>query len=109
LSASLEQSDWSLLAALHYRSGFVNPMSISEDFIGGYRADLTTRVPGYWTVDVGGQWRPDRHWTLTANVRNITNRSPVLMHVASSYFEGVDTRFASYYGRTLKLKAEYKF
>lgn len=109
LSASLEQSDWSLLAALHYRSGFVNPMSLSQNYIGGPRTELTTRIPGYWTVDVGVQWRPDRHWTLTANVRNITNRSPVLMHVASSYFEGVDTRFASYYGRTLKLKAEYKF
>jgi hypothetical protein len=29
--------------------------------------------------------------------------------VKSSYFLGADTRFANYFGRTLKLKAEYKF
>jgi hypothetical protein len=29
--------------------------------------------------------------------------------LTSGILQGVDTRYANYYGRTLKLKAEYKF
>ncbi len=108
LSVGLERAEWSVLTALNYRSGFTSPMTLYT-VIGGPGIDVESHVPGFWTVDLSGRWQPDRSWILMASVQNLTNRNPPWMHVISSVFEGVDTRFANYYGRTLKLKAEYKF
>ncbi len=96
------------MTALNYRSGFTNTMTTAP-FIGGSETVTQTRVPGFWSLDIGGRWQPDRSWTLMANVQNLTNQYPPLMIVSSSYLLGVDTRYANYYGRTLKIKAEYKF
>jgi len=46
---------------------------------------------------------------LAAGIQNLTDRNPSIVLNSYSYFTGVDTRYANYYGRTLKLKAEYKF
>ena len=108
LNASLERAQWSVMTALHHRSGFANTMT-TYTFIGSSDEVMETRVPGFWTLDLGGRWQPDRSWTLVANIQNVTNRNPPLMVVKSSYFLSADTRFANYFGRTLKLKAEYKF
>ena len=108
LSASLERAQWHVMTALHYRTGFANTMS-TYAFLGGPETVIETRVPGFWTLDMGGRWQADKAWTLVANVQNVTNRYPPLMMVQSSNFLGADTRFANYYGRTLKLKAEFKF
>jgi iron complex outermembrane receptor protein len=108
LTASLERAAWSVMTALNYRSGFTNTMTTAP-FIGGSETVTQTRVPGFWSLDIGGRWQPDRSWTLMANVQNLTNQYPPLMIVSSSYLLGVDTRYANYYGRTLKIKAEYKF
>lgn len=109
LSAGLEKGNWNVLTVLNYRSGFSNTMALKTTIDGTEDVQVDTRVPGFWTIDLGGQWKPDRAWTLTAHIQNLSNRTPSWMLVDSSYLLGVDTRFANYYGRTIKLKAEYKF
>jgi len=42
-------------------------------------------------------------------VSNLLDKEPPLRLLTSGVLQGVDTRYANYYGRTLKLKAEYKF
>lgn len=107
-SAHLEQSEWQMSAGFNYRSGFENTMLLAQS-IGGNSSALTTRVAGFWTLDIAGRWKPTPSWTLAAGIQNLTNRNPPIVLDAYSYFTGVDTRFASYYGRTLKIKTEYKF
>ncbi len=109
LSAGLEKANWNVLTVLNYRSGFSNTMALTTTFNGTEDVRVNTRVPGFWTVDLGGNWKPDKAWTLTAHIQNLTNRTPSWMLVDSAFLLGVDTRFANYYGRTIKLKAEYKF
>lgn len=108
LSASLEQSDWNAMVAWNYRSGFDNTMLLMQS-INGNTSELTSRIPGHWTMDVGGRWQASKAWTWAATIQNLTDRNPPIMFNNYAYFAGVDTRYASYYGRTLKLKAEYKF
>lgn len=109
LSGTLEKSQGHGTVALNYRSGFMHTMWLASYIGGDTNTPVETRIPGYWTLDLSGQWRPSKNWTLTGHVQNLTQRYPVRMLVTSSIFSGVDTRFASYYGRTVKLKAEYKF
>jgi outer membrane receptor protein involved in Fe transport len=109
LSAGLERGDWNVLTALNYRSGFSNTMALTTAIYSTEDVWINTRVPGFWTVDLGGNWKPDKAWTLTAHIQNLTNRTPSWILVESAYLLGVDTRFANYYGRTIKLKAAYKF
>ena len=108
LMASLERSDWNAMAALNYRSGFDNTVLLMQS-INGSTSELTSKVPSYWTIDVGGRWQVSNALTLVAAIQNLTDRDPPIMLNSYSYFTGADTRYANYYGRTLKLKAEYKF
>lgn len=109
LAAGLDRATWSVITALNYRSGFVNPMQLTTAINDGDTVEIDTRVPGFWTLDLSGRWQPDRKWTVAASIQNLTNQNPPWMLIQSSYFAGIDTRYANYYGRTLKLKTEYKF
>lgn len=108
LSANLERSEWNVMTTLHYRSGFENTMLLTQS-IGGTTSAFTSQVAGFWTLDVAGRWQASKAWTLAAGIQNLTDRNPPILLNSYSYFTGVDTRYANYYGRTLKLKAEYKF
>lgn len=108
LSATLERSEWRVMTMLNYRSGFENTMLLTQS-LGDNTSVVTSQVSGFWTMDVAGRWQASRAWTLAAGIQNLTARNPPLMLNSYAYFTGVDTRYANYYGRTLKLKAEYKF
>ncbi len=108
LSANLEESEWNVMTTFHYRSGFENTMLLTQS-IGSTTSAFTSQVAGFWTLDIAGRWQASKAWTLAAGIQNLTDRNPPLVLNGYSYFTGVDTRYANYYGRTLKLKAEYKF
>jgi iron complex outermembrane receptor protein len=108
LSANLEQSAFNVVTTLNYRSGFENTMLLTQS-IGGNTSTFTSQVAGFWTLDVTGRWQASKAWNLAAGIQNLTDRNPSIVLNSYSYFTGVDTRYANYYGRTLKLKAEYKF
>ncbi|MFM6993278.1 MAG: TonB-dependent receptor plug domain-containing protein [Rhodoferax sp.] len=107
-SAGLEQANWIALAALNYRSGFENTMLLAQN-IYGTATDVIGQVSGFWTLDLNSRWQASKAWALSASLQNLTDRQPPTVFNTASYFAGADTRMANYYGRTLRLKAEYKF
>lgn len=108
MSLGLEQSNWSVVSTVNYRSGNQETASLLNLVTGEY-TDIERRVPSFWTLDLGARWLPQRQWTLSAHMANLTDKTPPLRLDSTGVLNGVDTRYANYYGRTLKLKAEYKF
>ncbi|WP_158271591.1 TonB-dependent siderophore receptor [Limnohabitans sp. 2KL-1] len=108
LSSQLERADWTGGASLHYRSGEQEKTVLID--ADGQQLDYTGRVPGYWTLDVASRWQIKPQWQLSASVVNLTNRLPPLrMAMQVNVLLGVDTRYANYLGRNLRVKMDYKF
>jgi len=108
LTMGLEQSGWNAITALNYRSGNTEVANLVNISTGAY-SDVFRKVPAFWTIDLGAQWQISHNLTFSSYMANITDRTPPLRLQAASTLNGVDTHYANYYGRTLKLKAEYKF
>jgi iron complex outermembrane receptor protein len=108
MSLGLEQSNWSIFSAVNYRSGNKETVSLLNLVTGEY-TDIERKVPAYWTLNLGARWQTHRQWTLSGLIANLTDKTPPLRLISTGIINGVDTRYANYYGRTLKLKAEYKF
>lgn len=103
----LEQGKWSTSAAINYRSGNTEDTYLGN--LDGETLPFLHKVASYWTLDLGARWTMGTNLTLGVAVNNALNKAPPLRLLTSGILQGVDTRYANYYGRTLKLKAEYKF
>lgn len=107
MRGTLEQGSWSAMASINYRSG--NTESINLENLDGERVPFTRKVPSYWTLDLGARWAVRSNMTFGITVNNALDKTPPLRLLGGDILQGIDTRYANYYGRTLKLKAEYKF
>lgn len=108
LSSVLERADLTVGVALHYRSGEQEKTVLMD--ADGEQLDYTGRVPAYWTWDLSSRWQVTPKLQLTASVVNVTNRLPPLrMAMEGNVLLGVDTRYANYLGRNLRVKMDYKF
>ncbi len=103
----LEQGKWNTSAAINYRSGNTEDTYLGN--LDGETVPFRHKVPSHWTLDLGARWSIGTKLTLGVAVNNALNKTPPLRLLTSGILQGVDTRYANYYGRTLKLKAEYKF
>jgi iron complex outermembrane receptor protein len=103
----LEQGTWSTSATINYRSG--NTENTTLENLDGERVPFFYKVPAYWTLDLGARWAIRSNLNLGVTVNNVMDTLPPLRLLTSGLLQGVDTRYANYYGRTLKLKMEYKF
>jgi len=98
-------------------SGFVDHLSGNRETLDAYdfstdtSQTLTRKVPGFWTLGLGAQWRQGPHWTWQALLSNALDKQPPLRLAitSSSGLNGVDTRYADPMGRSLKLRINYKF
>jgi outer membrane receptor protein involved in Fe transport len=108
MSLGLEQSSWSIISTLNYRSGNKETASLLNLETGEY-TDVERKVPAFWTLDLGARWQANRQWNVSSHISNLTDKTPPLRLISTGLINGIDTRYANYYGRTLKLKAEYKF
>lgn len=108
LSTLLERENWTGGVALHYRSSEQEKTVLIDP--DGQQLDYTGRIPAYWTLDMSSRWQIKPQLQLTTSVVNVTNRfSPLRMAVQSNVLLGVDTRYANYLGRNLRVKIDYKF
>jgi iron complex outermembrane receptor protein len=108
LSSMLERQDWTVGAALHYRSGEQEKTVLVD--ADGQQLDYTGRIPAYWTWDLSSRWQIKPKLQLTASLVNVANRLPPLrMAIQGNVLLGVDTRYANYMGRNLRVKMDYKF
>ena len=91
-----EQGPWKAGAIYRWQSGY-------EDY------DTVRKVGAYELLDIQGQYSVVKNLTVTAGVRNLLNREPPTT-VQQDYFQvGFDPTYADTKGRTLYLKASYKF
>ena len=91
-----EQGSWKAGARYYWQSGY-------EDY------DTVRRVGSYELFDLQGQYVGVKNLTLTAGVRNLFNRIPPTS-VQEDYFQvGFDPTYADVKGRTLYVRAGYKF
>lgn len=107
MRSSLEQGNWSTSAMINYRSGNTENTYLGN--MDGETVPFLHKVPSYWTLDLGARWAVQSNLTLGMTINNVLDKTPPLRLLSTNILQGVDTRYANYYGRTLKLKAEYKF
>lgn len=107
LNAVLDQGDWSVRASANYRSGNTETAVLSTPE--GDTVNFEHRVPAYWTLDLASQWAVQINLSLRVTLNNVLDKEPPQRLLTTGILQGIDTRYANYYGRTLKLKAEYKF
>ena len=108
LRTSLEQSQWSAHVAVNFRSGNTEATRLASAD-SNITIPFTHSVPSYWTLDIGGRWNATEKLTLSFALNNALDSTPPLRLLTENLLQGIDTRYANYYGRTLRLKAEYKF
>jgi iron complex outermembrane receptor protein len=108
MTLALEQSGWSIFSRLNYRSGNTETANLLNPMTDEYK-DIQRRVTSFWTLDLGTHWQASQRWTLSSHLLNLTDNTPPLRLASTGILNGVDTRYADHYGRTLKLKAEYRF
>lgn len=103
-----EQAQSSYAAVLHYRSGYYESaevVSLQDDS----STFVRNKVAGLLILDLRVRRELQRGLTVSAGLTNVFNKLPGIVFQTQNTGNGYDTRIASYYGRTLGLKAEYKF
>lgn len=107
LHGVLDKGHWSVRASANYRSGNTETTILTD--LAGNLANYEHKVPAFWTMDLASHWNVQKNLTLRFAVSNVLDKDPPQRLLTTGILQGVDTRYANYYGRTLKLKAEYKF
>ncbi|MET0208074.1 MAG: TonB-dependent receptor [Burkholderiaceae bacterium] len=85
----------------HYKSGYMDDPSLDEG--------AANRVGSYATLDLYGTYRPIKSLSLTAGVRNLTDRDPPLSYQQTVFQAGYDPRYTDATGRTFYVRGSYDF
>ncbi len=80
----------------HLKSGYVD-------------SDPTNYVGKYATLDVFGSWKATKGLTLTAGIRNLTDRDPPFSWQTQVFQSGYDPRYTDPTGRTYYVRGSYDF
>lgn len=107
LRSVLDRGHWSVSASANYRSGNTETATLSD--LVGNTVNYVHQVHAFWTLDLASRWEVQKNLTLSFALNNVFDKEPPQRLLTTGVLQGVDTRYANYYGRTLKLKAEYKF
>lgn len=108
LSAFLERPQWTMGAAIRYRSGDLERIRLVD--IDGRELDHTRRIPAHWTVDLSSRWQIKRQTSLSVSLINLENSLPPLrLALMNNVLLGVNTRHGHYWGRNLQVKMDHKF
>ncbi|HKO67164.1 MAG TPA: TonB-dependent receptor, partial [Burkholderiaceae bacterium] len=87
---------WSAAFVNRYKSGYADQTAPNE-------------VGSYSVFDLFGTWTGYKGVTLTAGVKNLFDEDPPLTNQVTVFQRGYDPRFTDPRGRTLMLRAAYKF
>lgn len=103
----LDKGEWSVRVSANYRSGNTETAILSDPE--GNFVNYEHKVAAFWTLDLASHWNVQKNFTVRFALNNVLDKEPPQRLMTTGLLQGVDTRYANYYGRTLKLKAEYKF
>ena len=95
-TASWSMGDWSALLAQRYKSGYVDQ-------------DGVNRVASYALHDFAVTWTGVKNLAVTAGINNLFDRDPPLSGQVTTFQRGYDPRFTDPLGRSIMLRAAYKF
>lgn len=107
LRTVLDRGHWSVSASANYRSGNTETAMLTD--LVGNTVNYVHSVHAFWTLDLASRWEVQKNLNLSFALNNVLDKEPPQRLLNTGVLQGVDTRYANYYGRTLKLKAEYKF
>ena len=105
-SLQLEREHWSVGVSWRYRSGNQETFDVKD--LEGQAMPYTHRVAGYGTLDFFARLQWSRHASLMLRIINVGNRLPPYRGVTNNVFNGIDTRYGSYEGRTVSVRLEYR-
>jgi iron complex outermembrane receptor protein len=108
LTSMLERPQWVSGFTLRYKTGY-QETAVLTDMDGNVR-EHSRRIPDHLTLDLLSRWQIQQNMALSVSLINATNRMPALrMAMNGNGLLGVNTQYANYMGRNLRLKLDYKF
>jgi iron complex outermembrane receptor protein len=100
---------WQHILALNYTHGPWSAAFVNR-FKSGYEdQDPVNKVDDYSVFDLFGTWTGYKGLTITAGIKNLFDEDPPFTNQVTTFQRGYDPRFTDPRGRTLLLRAAYKF
>jgi iron complex outermembrane receptor protein len=114
--ATVGMGNWDHTLTMKYRSGYTDQTYSADDCVFFTLADGecsagALQVPSYSTFDWRTQWKATKNLTLAVGVENLLDEDPPLsLRVNGAGHQlGYDPRYASPYGRTYTVNANWQF
>lgn len=108
LGASIERYQWVFMGQMRYRSTYREPL-VWPWVAQAADASVMRQVPANWRLDLGTQWALSRQLSVSAWLLDATDTGRDLALATTSPLQGNDMLRLEDLGRSIKLKAEYKF
>lgn len=102
LNVDWTNETFSLGVAGHYKSGYIG-QNTSSNIV------RSAPVDSYATFDIYGSWKPTKSLSVTAGVRNVTDKEPPLSYQVYVFQSGYDPRYSDPTGRAYYLRGTYSF
>ncbi|WLI89991.1 TonB-dependent receptor [Massilia sp. R2A-15] len=116
-SNTLKTGKWTNTLAINFKSGYrdqettVDVLDAAGNVTG--QEDIRKEVGFYSTIDWQAVWAPNKTWSATIGVLNLTNKAPPFVPSTSGANRGqqfgYDDRYYDARGRTAYFNASYKF
>lgn len=108
LTSLLERPQWVGGFTLRYKTGYQEKVVLND--MDGNSFNYSGRIPAHITMDLLSRWQIQPNTSLSVSLINATNRMPgVNMAMYGNVLLGVNTQYANYLGRNLRVKLDFKF
>lgn len=107
LTGSFTRGSWTVSLTHNYTDGykdFTNPASVGDTNYPAVR-----NVIAYQTFDATLAWKPSKTMDVLLGIKNLTDRDPPSSRTETNFQTGYDATFTNPLGRTVYLRARYKF
>lgn len=111
MTLGLSQAQWQTMATVRYIGAYDDGgfSGINADTGEGVQIDHH-QVPAFWTLDVAASYEVSRQLKVRVGLENIFNRaSPLSFGGPGGWNYAANPMYASLYGRTFTLAANYRF
>lgn len=105
VGASLERANWVLMSGWRFRSAYREAWmwSAVPD------SNAARQVPAFWRLDLGAQWALNRQVAISAWLQDATDRGRAQVLSSALAFQGGQVVPLEDMGRSVKLRADYRF
>ena len=97
---------WNASLTHNYTDGYED---FTDPLVVGANYPLLRKVGSYSTVDATAGWKGIKNLSITVGVKNLLDQDPPSSRTSANFQTGYDASFTNPLGRTLYLRANYKF